>query len=156
MNISASVNAEYLLERNSISCSDLERWTQEFLQRLVVDASELSEVRIVLGTYNAMSTYGRFLAESRTVVINLPVDFSVKDIRATLIHELVHLAQLVRGSQFQIPEVGDTVRDSWEFAVLYYATSKTEMEALSWEVTVFPERYELLREAVKTRMRLKD
>lgn len=146
--------AERRLVQNGISVQDIETWTREFLARLGLRTLDLGEIRCLPGQWDARSTYGQFDPAPRRILVFLPEYLEARDLKATLIHELTHLAQLLRKCQFQIPETGEANWGSWEFAVLYYATSRTEMEALAWEVTVFPERYRLLKEAMRIRLQM--
>lgn len=152
INVVTSPDTRELLCQNDLSISDLERWGEEYLVRLGL-ATSPRVIWVYADDTGASSTHGCFYPKSHEICIYLPRRFEASDLKGVLLHELVHFAQALRCCQFQLPQTGNTSYGSWEFAVLYFATSRTELEALAWQATVDPASYELLKEAVRMRLR---
>ena len=70
------------------------------------------------------------------------------ELRSVLMHELAHLQRWVLDLAFERPPV---VKE-WSCAD-YYANSRSELEALAWEVAVNRDRYSVLREAMELRLK---
>lgn len=143
-----SPRARDLLDSIGLTTTDdIETLAREYLKRLRI-ADAVESVTIWVHEWTKSDPGGCIdLGDDTDVHMYIHKYWTRDDFRSVLMHELAHLQRWVRGLTFEIPDLASGWSD-----VSYYAASRSEMEALAWEVTVNRARFITLRRAMAMRL----